>query len=207
MCKGITKKGNRCLKGDKYDGYCHIHRIVKVEEELRINIKTVEKTANLKEDIFHKNKSLERKNKEIKKLKERIRNISLENIKYQMENKLLSSKIEDLKDEHAEKVIKIDYLKEEVADRDCQINDANDIIIDLEEDAQNYRKILEFESFKCQIKNIFNWKAPFYIEDIKKEKKYHKVLEETFGMSINEIINTYYKKKRIRNALAHKELY
>lgn len=104
----------------------------------------------------------------------------------------------------------IKNLKEDITNKNKalqrkneKLKKANDIITILEEKARNYEQIVEFENFKNKIKTIYGWSSPFYIEDIREDKKYHSYLIEQFNMSIEEIIKNYYIKRRIRNSLCH----
>ena len=67
-----------------------------------------------------------------------------------------------------------------------------------------YDVIVEFEKMKSEIKKIYNWKgSKFYIEQIKSKPEYHEILNKTFNMSIDEIINRYWFLRNLRNTYSH----
>lgn len=96
----------------------------------------------------------------------------------------------------------------EIKDLKLQLEKSNEILSYLEEKSMKYEEIINFEQFKSQIRTVlfgngFKWKAPFYIEDIRKETKYHNVLKNVFKMDIDNIIKVYYEKRIIRNNYCH----
>jgi len=175
MCLGLTKLGKKCLKS-KDKKYCHLHVNQGGNPSIVRDEKLIEKLKNQKIELDNSANS---------------------NAKLKKNNKILREENIQLKEND-------DLLKKII---NVQINEKNKLIASnkkLNEIAQKYKIIEKFERMKSEIKKIFNWEnQQFYIEVIRRETKYHHILEKTFNMSINDIIDYYYDLRSQRNNISH----
>ena len=228
MCKGLTLKNIKCKKKSIND-YCNYHTSQKPkplpikhntdQKELKITslkheklflkfhnqienyekriTKINKKVDNQKKELNNYSECSRKKNEKINKIKERIKELEQNNKKYKRENEILEEKVNQ-----SLNIINIKQKdKQKLIDKNRFLRDENQ---NLKQIADKYSIIVEFEKMKSQIKQIYNWTDQnFYIEVIRKERKYHSILENTFNMTIEDIIDEYWRLRRLRISYAH----
>lgn len=220
LCKGKTKANQPCKKHVK-DDYCHHHISQKNAIPIKISKKKPlkygliseeqQEITNLKREAYKllvENESLKGK---INKITNKNINQKSELSKFSEINRKKNEKIQRYKDENKElklekekSIREADNLKNFIERQQQKISELTAKNKSLNKVADKYGIIVEFEKMKAEIKKIFNWdKKEFYIEIVRKQTKYHYILEKTFNMSIKEIIEEYWRLRRLRLNYAH----
>jgi chromosome segregation ATPase len=156
---------------------------------------------NLKNHIFSASEEHEER---IDKLKTKIDNQKSELTKHSERNRVKNEKLNKLKTRLNLQLNQNKELRNEIEKQSSKKQELISKNKELQKIADKYSIIEEFEYMKAEIKKIFSWKQQeFYIEVIREERKYHSILEKTFNMSINDIINEYWRLRRLRVSYAH----
>lgn len=160
---------------------CEIYPLI-LERDGQINslkekISTQRNELSRNSDIHRrKNEKLKAKNQRINEMVNEIANLKRIIANHEHKHSLLSDEVQDLQTRNTE----------------------------LEEIAKKYLVIEEFEKMKTEIKKVYNWEHhSFQIGKLKSETQHHYILEKTFGMSIDNIIDQYWKLRQERTKYAH----
>lgn len=152
------------------------------------SLKKCQRKCNTKYCFQHKDQDKEQ-NQEIEQYKEQDKQDKIE---------------EQLNDQLREQNDYISKLEEENKYLKFINKDLKEEVLRLYDVDSKYKIILEFEKMKSDIKKLFNWKRKqFYIEIIRKEHKYHNILENMFNMPIDKIIEKYWRLRELRLKYCH----
>lgn len=217
QCLGKTKAGIQCKKRVKLK-YCHHHihqgkeeptnktKKIKIDASdavLSFNLKLQETNEKLQEKIINQKNTLNNFIENNRKKNEKIKNYKNEIKKLNKKHTEIQNINEKLKQEknHSLSIIKAKQEdKKKLISKNQKLKEENK---ELQLIADKYYTIEKFEKMKSEIKKVFNWDKEFYIDVVRKQKKYHYVLENMFNMSIDDIISEYWRLRHLRNLYSH----